>query len=101
MAPFEALYGRRCRSPVGWYEIGEYSLLGPSLIYEALRKVWVIRDSLKTAQSNQNFDVDNSKTDLEFEVCDWVYLKILPMKGVMRFGKKGSLVLVMWARMKF
>ena len=38
MAPFEALYGRRCRSPVGWFEVGEFALLGPEVVYEAMEK---------------------------------------------------------------
>ena len=51
MAPFEALYGRRCRSPVGWFEVGESSIFGPEIIHEALEKVIVIRDSLVTSYS--------------------------------------------------
>ncbi|WMV30080.1 hypothetical protein MTR67_023465 [Solanum verrucosum] len=65
MAPFQALYGKRCRSPVGWFE---------------------------AAHSRQRSYADNRKRDLEFEVDDWVHLKISPMKGVMRFGKKGKLI---------
>ncbi|KAH0775084.1 hypothetical protein KY290_012221 [Solanum tuberosum] len=91
MAPFEALYGRRCRSPVGWFEVGEFALLGPEVVYEATKKVRLIRDRLKTAHSQQKSYADNRKRDLELEVGDWVYLKISPMKGVMRFGKKGKL----------
>lgn len=55
MAPFEAFYGRRCRYPVEWLEVGESSLLGPELIYDALLKVSVIRNRLKEAYSKQNF----------------------------------------------
>ena len=91
MALFEALYGRRCRSPVGWFEVGESSLLGPEIVYDALQKVRVIRDRLKTTYSRQKSYADNIRRDLEFEVGDKVYLKISPMKGVMRFGKKGKL----------
>ena len=91
MAPFEALYGRRCRSPVGWFEVGEFALLGPEVVYEATKKVRLIRDRLKMAHSRQKSYADNRKRNLEFEVGDWVYLKISPMKGVMRFGKKGKL----------
>ncbi|XP_070057278.1 uncharacterized protein [Nicotiana tomentosiformis] len=69
MAPYEALYGRRCRSPVGWFEV----------------------ERLRTAQSRQKSYSDVRRRDLEFEVGDWVFLKISPMKGVMRFGKKGKL----------
>ncbi|WMV37212.1 hypothetical protein MTR67_030597 [Solanum verrucosum] len=91
MAPFEALYGRRCRSPVGWFEVGEFSLIGPELVYDAIEKVRLIRERLKTAQSWQKSYADVRRRDLEFQVGDSVYLKISPMKGVMRFGKKGKL----------
>ena len=91
MAPFEALYGRRCRSPVGWFEVGESSILGPEIIHEALEKVRVIKDRLATAYSRQKLYADNRKRPLEFNVGDQVYLKIFPMKGVMRFGRKGKL----------
>ncbi|WMV08991.1 hypothetical protein MTR67_002376 [Solanum verrucosum] len=91
MAPFEVLYGRRCRSPIGWFELGEFALIGPELVHEAIEKVWLIRGRLETAQSRQNSYVDVWRRYLEFEVDDWVYLKILPIKGVMRFGKKEKL----------
>ncbi len=91
MAPFEALSGRRCRSPVGWFEVVELALIGPELIHVAIKKVLLIRERLKTAQSRQKSYADVRRKDLEFDVNDWVYLKITPMKGVMRFGKKGKL----------
>ena len=90
MAPFEASYGRRYRSPIGWFEIGEIALIGPELVYEAIEKVRLIRERLRTVQSRQNSYADVRRMDLEFEVNNWVYLKISPMKGVMRFGKKGK-----------
>lgn len=92
MAPFEALYGRRCRSPVGWFEVGESLILGRDIIYEAIEKVQIIRDRFKTAYSRQKYYDDNRKKDLEFEIGDHVYLKISPMKGVMRLGIKGKLI---------
>jgi len=91
MAPYEALYGRRCRSPVGWFEVGETELYGPDLIHQAIEKVKVIQERLRMAQSRQKSYSDVRRCDLEFEVGDWVFLKISPMKGVMRFGKKGKL----------
>ena len=54
MAPFEALYGRRCRSPVWWFEVGESSILSPEIIYEAIEKVRVIRERLATAYSRRS-----------------------------------------------
>ena len=61
------------------------------MVSEALEKVHVIRDRLRTAQSQKKSHVDNRKRDFEFKVGDLVYLKISPMKRVMRFGKKGKL----------
>ena len=68
MVPFEALYKRSCISPVGWYEVGEFDLLGPDLVYESPENVRVIRDRLKISQSWQKSNADNRKRDLEFEV---------------------------------
>ena len=93
MTPFEALYGRRCRSPVGWSEVGESSILGPDIIHEAMEKVRMIRDRLAVAYNSQNSYADNRKMAIKFEVGDQVYMKISPMKGMMRFGKKGKLSL--------
>ncbi|WMV23727.1 hypothetical protein MTR67_017112 [Solanum verrucosum] len=90
MAPYEALYGRRYRPPIGWFEVGEAGLIGPYLVHQAMKKVKVIQERLKTAQSRQKSYTDVRRRELEFEVDDWVYLKISPMKGVMRFGKKGK-----------
>ena len=91
MSPFEALYDRGCSYPVGWFEVGESSILDPEIIHKALDKVRVIRDRLATAYSRQNSYADNRKRPLVIDVGDQVYLKISPMKGVMRFGRKGKL----------
>ena len=91
MAPYEALSGKKCRSPIGWFEVGEVGLIGPDLVHQALEKVKAIQERLKTAQSRQKSYTDVRRRALEFEVHDWVYLKVSPMKGVMRFGKKGKL----------
>ena len=91
MAPFEALYGRKCRSPVGWFEVCEIAFIRPDLVFEAMEKVRLIRERLKSAQSRQKSYSNNKRKDIEFKVNDWVYLKISPMKGVVRFGKKGKL----------
>ncbi|KAF3625198.1 Two-component response regulator ARR22 [Capsicum annuum] len=91
MAPFEALYGRRCRLHIGLFEVGEAVVIGPDAVFEAMEKVKLIRERLKTAQCHQKLYADVRRRDLEFEVGDLVYLKISPMKGVKRFGKKGKL----------
>ncbi|XP_070032262.1 uncharacterized protein [Nicotiana tomentosiformis] len=93
MAPFEALYGRRCRSPIGWFEIGEALLIGHELVHQAMEKVKIIRERLKTPQSHQRSYSDVRRRDLEFKEDDWVFLKVSPMNGVMRLGKKGKLSL--------
>ncbi|GJW80596.1 reverse transcriptase domain-containing protein [Tanacetum coccineum] len=90
-APFEALYGRKCRSPVLWAEIGDSGLIGPELVQETTDKVVVIRDRLKAARDRQKSYADNRRKPLEFQVGDHVMLKVSPWKGVVRFGKKGKL----------
>ena len=71
--------------------MGESSLLGPNFIYNSLEKVQIIRNWLQMAYSRQNSYADHRRRDLEFEEGDKVYLKISPMKGVVRFGKNGKL----------
>ncbi|XP_070017437.1 uncharacterized protein [Nicotiana sylvestris] len=72
MAPFEALYGRRCRSPIGWFEVGEAELIGPDLMYQAMEKVKIIKERLKTAQSRQKSYSNIRRRDLECKEDDWV-----------------------------
>ena len=91
MTPYEDLGGRRCRSTVGSFEEGEPSLLGPNLIYKTLEKVHIIRNRLQMAYSRQKSYADHRSRDLEFQEGDKMYLKISPMKGVVRFGKKEKL----------
>ncbi|GJX93441.1 putative reverse transcriptase domain-containing protein [Tanacetum coccineum] len=90
-APFEALYGRKCRSPVLWAEIGESSLIGPELVQETTDKVVLIKEKLKAARDRQKSYADNRRKPLEFEVGDRVMLKVSPWKGAIHFGKKGKL----------
>ena len=91
MAPYEALYGRPCRSPLCWTEVGESSITGPDLIRDTSEKVSVIRQRLLTAQSRQKSYADVRRRPLEFEVRDHVFLKVMPKRGVVRFGKRGKL----------
>ncbi|GJS79857.1 putative reverse transcriptase domain-containing protein [Tanacetum coccineum] len=90
-APFEALYGRKCRSPVIWTEVGESQLIGPEIVQETTEKIVQIRERLKTARSRQKSYADKRRKPLEFKVGDRVLLKVSPWKGVVRFGKKGKL----------
>ena len=91
MAPFEALYSRQCRSPIGWFEVGETQLVGPKLIQDAIEKVKLVRDRLVTAQSRQKSYSDRRRRPIEFAIGDHVFLRVSPMKGVLRFGRKGKL----------
>ncbi len=91
MAPYEALYGRKCRSPLCWSEIGEKHLEGPDLIRETSEKVSVIQERLRTVFSRQKSYADVRRRDVQFGTRNHVFLKISPMKGIMRFGKRGKL----------
>ena len=91
MAPYEALYGRPCRSPMCWMESGEASLIGPELVQETTDKIRVIRDRLLAAQSRQKSYADHRRRPLEFQIGDHVFLRVTPRKGVFRFGKRGKL----------
>ena len=91
MAPFEALYGRKCRSPVCWNELGEAQITGPELIQETTEQIKRIRENLTTARNRQKSYADQRRKPLEFQVDDKVLLKVSPWKGVVRFGKKGKL----------
>ena len=73
------------------FEVGEHSLLGPDLIYKTLEKVHIVRNPLQTTYSWRKSYADHRRRDLEFEEGHKVYLKISPMKGVVRIGKKGKL----------
>ncbi|GJR59108.1 hypothetical protein Tco_1501270 [Tanacetum coccineum] len=91
-APFEALYGRKCRSHVIWAEIGGSSLIRPELVQETTNKVVLVKEKPKAAGDRQKSYADNRRKPLEFEMGDWVMLKVSPWKGVIRFRKKGKLV---------
>ncbi|GKE36469.1 putative reverse transcriptase domain-containing protein, partial [Tanacetum coccineum] len=90
-APFEVLYGRKCRSPVCWAEVGEAQLTGPEIIHETTEKIFKIMDRMQVAHDRQKSYADKRRRPLEFEVGDKVMLKVAPWKGVIRFGKRGKL----------
>ncbi|XP_038874993.1 uncharacterized protein LOC120067515 [Benincasa hispida] len=90
MAPYEALYGRKCRTPVCWDEVGERNLFGPELVQITTNTIKIIREKLKTTQDPQKSYADKHRRYLEFEVGDRVFLNLSPWKGVLRFGKKGK-----------
>jgi hypothetical protein len=91
MPPYEAIYGKKCQSPLYWDNVSERQMLGLKLIQDTRDKVHVIKERMSATQSQQKSYVDNRKRPLEFKVGDRVLLKVSPMRGVMRFGKKGKL----------
>jgi hypothetical protein len=91
MAPFEMLYGRRCRTPLFWSEIGEWMVFGPNILQDAEKQVRMVRENLLIAQSRQKSYADHRRRELSFEVKDFVYLKVSPMRGLRRFKLRGKL----------
>ena len=91
MAPYEAFYGRPCRSPICWTEVGESFITGLDFIRDTSDKVGMFRKRLLTAQSRQKSYADVRRRPLEFKVGDHVFLKVMPKRGVIRFDKRGKL----------
>jgi hypothetical protein len=91
MSTFEALYGRKCKTPLYWDQTGERQFFGPELIQEAEEQVRIIRENLRVAQTRQKSYADNRRRPLEFEEGDHVYLKVSPLHGMRRFKVKGKL----------
>src|SRR4051812_5516213 len=91
MAPFEVLYGRKCRTPLNWSETGERALIGPDIIQHAEDQVRVIREHLKAAQSRQKSNYDRKHKEMVYQPGEYAYLRVTPMRGTHRFGIKGKL----------
>jgi hypothetical protein len=91
MALFEMLYGRRCRIPLFWNETGERKVFGPDILQEAEKQVRMVRENLQVAQSRQKSYAGHRRRELSFEVEDFVYLKVSPMRGLPRFKVPGKL----------
>ncbi|GKD65771.1 putative reverse transcriptase domain-containing protein [Tanacetum coccineum] len=89
-APFELLYGRKCRAPICWDEVGERLIEGPELIEITNEKVAVAKEKLKEARSRQKSYADKHRRDLRVQVGDRVFLKVSPFRGVKRFGDQGQ-----------
>ncbi|GJR78960.1 putative reverse transcriptase domain-containing protein [Tanacetum coccineum] len=90
-APFEALYGRKCRSPVYWAEVGEVQLTSPEILQETTEKIIQIKQRIQAARDKQKSNADLKRKPMEFQVKDKVMLKVSPWKGVVRFGKRRKL----------
>ena len=91
MSPFEALYGRKCHTPLKWSEVGDRIIKGPDFIKKAEDKIAEIRENIKAAQSRQKSYADKRRRALSFEVGDHVYLKVSPIRGTRRFQVRGKL----------
>jgi hypothetical protein len=91
MAPYEALYGRKYRTPLCWEEVGDRKLNGPEMVQITTEKVKIIKDRMKAAQDRQKSYADVRRRPIDFNVGDRVYLKVAPWKHMLRFGMKGKL----------
>ncbi|VVA41440.1 PREDICTED: retrotransposon, partial [Prunus dulcis] len=91
MSPFGALYGKQCRTPFYWDEVSEHRLEVADDVERSKEQVQIIRERLKTAQDRQKSYANNRRKDLQFEVGGWVFLKLSPWKGIVRFGRRGKL----------
>ncbi|GJS14389.1 putative reverse transcriptase domain-containing protein [Tanacetum coccineum] len=91
-ALFEALYRRKCRSPIYWAKVGDCQLTGLEIIHETTEKIVQIKKSrIQAARDRQKSYDDVRRKPLEFQVGDKVMLKVSLRKGVIRFGKRGKL----------
>jgi hypothetical protein len=93
MASFEALYGRKCRTPLFWNQTGETQVFGPDVLHNAKERVRMIRNNLRVAQSRQKSYGDTRRRELSFKVGDYMYLKVSQIRNVRRFNMKGKLAL--------
>ncbi|KAK2416602.1 hypothetical protein QL285_038986 [Trifolium repens] len=91
MAPYEALYGRKCRTPLCWYEVGENKLLGSDFVQQTTDQVKLIREKMKAAQDRQKSYSDKRRRPLEFETGDHVFIRVTPRTGIARAIKTKKL----------
>jgi hypothetical protein len=85
------LYGRRCRTPLFWNETGERKVFRPNILQEVEKQVHMVRENLRVAQSRQKSYADHRRRELSFDVGDFVYLKVSPMRGLRHFNVRGKL----------
>ena len=91
MAPYEALYERKCRTPLCWTKLSEKKAIGPDLIQETKEKVKMIRERLKVVADRQKSYTNLKRKDIQYEISEKVFLQVSPWKKVMRFEKKRKL----------
>ena len=96
MAPFEVLYGRKCRAPLNWSETREGLVFGPHILREAEEQYQLVRERLKTAKSRQKSYADSHRRDMNFRVGDHVYLRVTPLKGTQRFHVREARTKIHW-----
>ncbi|GJR92692.1 putative reverse transcriptase domain-containing protein [Tanacetum coccineum] len=90
-APFKALYGRKCRSPICWDEVEDSQLTVLKIIHETTEKIVQIKNRIQAARDHQKSCADVRRKPLEFQAGDKVMFKVSPWKEVIRFGKRGKL----------
>ncbi|KAD4585810.1 hypothetical protein E3N88_23411 [Mikania micrantha] len=91
MAPFEMLYGRKCRTPICWGEVGQKELGNLDVVKATTERLEQIKSRMKAAQDRQNSYADKRRRPIEFQVGDMVLLKVSPWKGLIRFRKHENL----------
>nr|GEY79152.1 putative reverse transcriptase domain, ribonuclease H-like domain, aspartic peptidase domain protein [Tanacetum cinerariifolium] len=91
VAPLEVLYGRKCRSPIYWAEVGDVQPNGVEIVYETIEKIVQIKSRIQAVHDRQKSCANVRRKPLEFQVGNKVMLKVSPCKGVIRFGKRGKL----------
>jgi hypothetical protein len=91
MVLFEMLYGRRCQTPLFWNETGERKIFGPDIPEEAEKQVYMVKENLHVVQSRQKSYADHRRRELSFDMGDFIYLKVSPMRGLRRFKVRGKL----------
>src|ERR1044072_10018015 len=91
MPPFEALYGRRCRTPLCWYEYGESVVIGPEIVQQTSEKIKMIQEKMRASQIRQKSYHDKRRKDLEFSEGDHVFMRVTPMIGIGRALKSKKL----------
>ncbi|XP_019434813.1 PREDICTED: uncharacterized protein LOC109341363 [Lupinus angustifolius] len=91
MAPYEALYGRKCRTPICWFEIEENLVLGHDVVQETTEKIKMIRENMRVAQSRQKSYYENRRKSIEFQEGDHVFMRVVPTTGIGRVLKSRKL----------
>ena len=87
-APYEALYGKKCRTFVYWTDLNEHKVIGLDIVKETKEKVRIIQQKLKATSDRQKLYAYLKRKDIEYEAGDKVFLIVSPWKKILRFGNK-------------